>query len=72
MRIRKSARKVVTAQRDLTAHQKAVLTATVSDERHNAWALEMLGRRNAVTRWRGQRARFPGYPPNTPECPIGE
>jgi hypothetical protein len=54
MRIRKSARKVVTAQRDLTAHQKAVLTATVSDERHNAWALEMLGRRNAVARWRGQ------------------
>jgi hypothetical protein len=54
MRIRKSARKVVTAQRDLTAHQKAVLTATVSDECHNAWALEMLGRRNAVARWRGQ------------------
>jgi hypothetical protein len=54
MRIRKSTQKVVTAQRDLTAHQKAVLTATVSDERHNAWALEMLGRRNAVARWRGQ------------------
>ncbi len=54
MRIRKSARKVETAQRDLTAHQKAVLAATVSDERNNAWALEMLGRRNAVARWRGQ------------------
>ena len=54
MRIRKLAQKAVTAQRDLTAHQKAVLTATVSDERHNAWALEMLGRRNAVARWRGQ------------------
>ena len=52
MRIRKSAQKVVTAQRD--AHQKAVLAATVSDERHNAWALDMLGRRNAVARWRGQ------------------
>jgi hypothetical protein len=54
MRIRKSAQKVVTAQRDLTAYQEAVLAATVSDERHNAWALEMLGRRNAVARWRGQ------------------
>jgi hypothetical protein len=54
MRIRKLAQKVETAQRDLTAHQKAVLTATVSDERHNAWALEMLGHRNAVARWRGQ------------------
>ena len=41
-------------QRDLTAHQQAVLSAAVSDERHNAWALEMLGRRNAVARWRGQ------------------
>jgi hypothetical protein len=54
MRIRKSAQKVVTAQRDLAAHQKAVLAATVSDERHNAWALEMLSRRNAAARWRGQ------------------
>jgi hypothetical protein len=54
MRIRKSTQKVVTARRDLTTHQKAVLTATVSDERHNAWALEMLRRRNAVARWRGQ------------------
>jgi len=54
MRIRKSAPKVVPAQRDLTARQEAVLTAIVSDERHNAWALEMLGRRNAVARWRGQ------------------
>jgi hypothetical protein len=54
MRIRKSAQKLITAQSDLTAQQKAVLAATVSDERHNAWALEMLGRRNAVARWRGQ------------------
>jgi hypothetical protein len=54
MRIRKSTQKVATTQRDLIAHQKAVLAATVSDERHNGWALEMLGRRNAVARWRGQ------------------
>ena len=54
MRIRKSAQKVATAQRDLTAHQQAVLAAAASDERHTAWALEMLGRRNAVARWRGQ------------------
>ena len=41
-------------QRDFTADQQAILSAAVSDERHNAWALEMLGRRNAVARWRGQ------------------
>ena len=41
-------------QRDFTAHQQAILSAAVSDERHNAWALEMLVRRNAVARWRGQ------------------
>ena len=46
--------KIRTSANDLTAHQKAILTAIVSDERHNAWALEMLGRRNAVARWRGQ------------------
>ena len=40
-------------QRDLTKHQQAVLSAAVSDERHNEWAQEMLSRRNAVARWRG-------------------
>ncbi len=54
MRIRKVMRRAREDQRDLTAHQRAVLSATVSDERHNAWALELLGRRNAVARWRGQ------------------
>ena len=28
------------------------LPITISDERSNAWALEMLGRRHAVARWR--------------------
>ena len=53
MRIRKFVRRASEDRRDLTAHQQAV-SAAVSDERHNAWALEMLGRRNAVARWRGQ------------------
>jgi hypothetical protein len=52
MRIRKLVRRAV-RQHDLIKHQQAVLTSTVSDERHNAWALEMLSRRNAVARWRG-------------------
>ncbi len=54
MRIRKFVRRAREDQRDLSVHQQAVLSAAVSDERHNAWALEMLGRRNAVARWRGQ------------------
>jgi hypothetical protein len=54
MKIRKSAKRSNSEERDLTAHQRAILTATISDDRQNAWALEMLGRRNAVARWRGQ------------------
>ncbi len=50
----KSVRRAHEDRRDLTAHQQAVLSAAVSDERRSAWALEMLGRRNAVARWRGQ------------------
>jgi hypothetical protein len=52
MRIRKSAR--VKADRDLSARQQALLSATASDERRSSWALELLGRRDAVARWRGQ------------------
>jgi hypothetical protein len=51
--IRKSAHRVDPAERDLIAYQQAVLAETAADERHNVWALEMLGRRNAVARWRG-------------------
>ena len=54
MKIRKFSRNFRPVERDLTARQRAILAATVSDERYNAWALEMLGRRNAVARWRGQ------------------
>ena len=31
-----------------------LLSAVILDRRHNAWAREMLRRRNAVARWRGQ------------------
>jgi hypothetical protein len=58
MKIRKFSRNFRLVERDLTASQRAILAATVSDERQNTWALEMLGRRNAVARWRGQ----PGAP----------
>ena len=54
MRIQKLESRAGKDQRDLTARQQAVLSAAVTDERQNAWALEMLGRRNAVARWRGQ------------------
>jgi len=54
MKIRKFNRNFRPVERDLTVRQRAVLAATLSDERQNAWALEMLGRRNAVARWRGQ------------------
>jgi hypothetical protein len=53
MRIRKIIRRAREDRRDLTARQRAVLSATVPDERRSAWAIEMLGRRNAVARWRG-------------------
>src|SRR5215470_11325855 len=41
-------------ERDLCPRQRALLAANIADERHKAWALEMLGRRDAVARWRGQ------------------
>ncbi len=39
---------------DLSPRQRALLAANIADQRHKAWSLEMLGRRNAVARWRGQ------------------
>ena len=38
-------------ERDLSLRQRVLLTVNIADER---WALEMLGRRGAVARWRGQ------------------
>ena len=40
--------------RDLTAHQQALLAATGKDARYGFWAVELLRRRDAVARWRGQ------------------
>ena len=54
MKIRKFGRQFRPIERDLTSRQRQILATIVSDERHNAWAIEMLGRRNAVARWRGQ------------------
>jgi hypothetical protein len=63
MRIQKSVpRYAHSAERDLSSHQQAILAATAV-ERHNAWAVEMLARRNAVARWRGQ-------PPPVSELPT--
>lgn len=42
------------SERGFTAHQEALLSAVILDKRNNAWAREMLRRRNAVARWRGQ------------------
>ena len=42
------------SERNFTAHQEALLSAVILDRRHNGWACEMLRRRNAVARWRGQ------------------
>ncbi len=38
----------------LLARQRALLAAVATDQRQNAWAQELFGRRNAVARWRGQ------------------
>jgi hypothetical protein len=36
--------------------RRLALTATSTDKRRYAWALELLERRNAVARWRGQQS----------------
>jgi hypothetical protein len=41
-------------ERDFTAKQEALLSALILDRRNNAWARELLRRRNGVARWRGQ------------------
>jgi hypothetical protein len=38
----------------LTAREEVLLTATAKDPRHGSWAVELLARRDAVARWRGQ------------------
>jgi hypothetical protein len=39
---------------ELTPRYKALRAVTGEDVRHGFWALELLTRRNAVARWRGQ------------------
>ena len=38
----------------LTAREEVLLSATGKDPRHGSWAVELLARRDAVARWRGQ------------------
>ena len=53
MRTRKRIQRANAPER-LLQRQQAILAATATDERQNTWAQELLGRRNAVARWRGQ------------------
>ena len=41
---------------ELTPRQQALLAATANDARHGFWAMELLERRDAVARWRGQQS----------------
>ena len=40
--------------RDINSLQRAAITSALLNDRLRTWALEMLGRQNAVARWRGQ------------------
>ncbi len=53
MRPRKIIKRAKAPER-LLQHQRTLLAAVARDQRQNAWAQELLGRRNAVARWRGQ------------------
>jgi hypothetical protein len=46
---------VLLTERALIKRQSALLAASSTNERLNAWAQELLERRAAVARWRGQR-----------------
>lgn len=53
MRLHKAIRRAKSPER-LLQRQRALLAAVATDKRQNAWAQELLGRRNAVARLRGQ------------------
>ncbi len=53
MRPRKVIKRAKASER-LLQRQRALLAAVTTDKRQNTWALELLSRRNAVARWRGQ------------------
>ncbi|HEY8247788.1 MAG TPA: hypothetical protein VIG38_10975 [Hyphomicrobium sp.] len=56
MRLKEMARRpgVKTLPRNLTSRQLALVAATGKDARKGFWAVELLERRDAVARWRGQ------------------
>ena len=56
MKIRqwKQSHLTTSTERNFTAKQEALLSALILDRRNNAWARELLRRRNGVARWRGQ------------------
>jgi hypothetical protein len=56
MMLKETARRpgIRTLPHDLTARQRALVAATGKDARHGFWAVELLARRDAVARWRGQ------------------
>jgi hypothetical protein len=56
MKIRKTVRGQLTERgpHDLATRQQAILAAAGEDARSGFWALELLKRRDAVARWRGQ------------------
>jgi hypothetical protein len=53
MRPRKPIKRAKAPERPLQ-RQRALLAAVATNKRQNAWAQELLERRNAVARWRGQ------------------
>jgi hypothetical protein len=52
--MKKKAPHVRSLPSELTARQQALLAATGRDARNGFWAMELLERRDAVARWRGQ------------------
>jgi hypothetical protein len=55
MKLSKTARAPSSRTSDLALRQQVFLAATGEDARRGFWALELLERRHAVARWRGQR-----------------
>lgn len=56
MKLKEAARRpgVNSLPSNLTARQRALLAATGNDARRGFWAVELLERREAVARWRGE------------------
>ena len=56
MKLKETARRpgINSLPSNLTLRQRALLAATGNDKRRGFWAVELLERRDAVARWRGQ------------------